>query len=424
MNLETTAKVLAAEAQKISGWRYPTAFSLWDEKEYDAIQRVWKSERWTMGAEVEAFEKEFARFHARRHGIMVNSGSSANLIAVASLYEKEGRPLQRIHPNWSPPPREGAVPGLSWPMPEDAIVPAIAWSTTYAPLIQHGLDLVVVDVDDTWNAPVPQWIPRTKTRILVCASILGNPGYLREWRDKADALGYYLIEDNCESLGAFPYDGGPPCGAFGHLSTFSFFYSHQISAIEGGMILTDDDELAMLCRRLRAHGWTRNDPEPPVGFESEYDFRHFGYNVRPLEMHAAVAREQLKKLPAMREERRKNWVHFVDACRDLPVRLPAPVPRAVLSPFGLPFCVESQGYRSILARKLRERGIDCRLPTGGSFLRHAYGAPWRRYKNGEEKSYTPEADRIHATGMFFGNAPWDIRELIDEAVDIMRETLT
>ena len=391
---------------------YPTAFSCWGPEEGDAMMRVMSSGRYTMGPEVEAFEREFAAYHARKHGIMVNSGSSANLVAVAALHEKTHEPLLRPEIVWVKP--KGS--GLSAPEmrhPETAVVPAIAWSTTYAPLVQHGMNLHIADVDDTWNAPVPSWLPHAKTRLVVACSILGNPAYLSAWAKAANRLGAYLIEDNCESLGAV--DGeGLRCGTAGIMSTFSFFYSHQISAIEGGMILTDDYELAIICRELRAHGWTR-DTLQPDGFDREYNFIRMGYNVRPLELHAAIAREQLKKLPGFIAARLANWRHFAKLAADLPVELPRV--NGTLSPFGLPFTLNEEEKREALALALRAEGIDCRLPTGGSFRLHPYGATWARQK-------TPNADRVHRAGMFLGNAPWNIEAAVERAVAVMRRVLT
>jgi CDP-6-deoxy-D-xylo-4-hexulose-3-dehydrase len=389
---------------------YPTAFSCWEDEEHDAMARVRSSGRYTMGPEVEAFEHEFAAYHARKHGIMVNSGSSANLIAVAALHEKIQEPLRRPEIAWLEKSN-----GISEPYvrhPETAVVPAIAWSTTYAPLVQHGMNLHVADVDDTWNAPVPTWLPHANTRLVVACSILGNPSYLDAWQKAADRLGAYLIEDNCESLGAVDGDG-LRCGTAGIMSTFSFFHSHQISAIEGGMILTDDDELDRVCRELRAHGWTR-DTLQPEGFDREYNFIRMGYNARPLELHAAVAREQLRKLPNFIAARLENWRLFAKLAADLPIELPRV--NGTLSPFGLPFTLNEEEKRETLALALRTDGVDCRLPTGGSFRLHPYAATWARQK-------TPNADRIHRAGMFLGNGPWNIRDDITRAVEIMRRVL-
>ena len=398
---------------KSFSWEFPTAFSYWGDEEMEAIARVIASERFTMGAEVEAFEHEFAVWHGRKHGIMVNSGSSANLVAVAALFNKRDNPLQWPKPEWV---RAGSFEQPRWHAPMVAVVPAIAWSTTYAPLVQHGLDLVLADVDDTWNAPVPSWYFRAATKVIVGCSILGNPGYMQEWQAEADKIGAYFIEDNCESFGAAGDwgNGRRRCGSFGDMSTFSFFYSHQISAIEGGMILTDDDEMAQLCRVLRAHGWTR-DIRAPANFSDEYNFVAMGYNVRPLEMHAAIAREQLKKLPQFIEARLRNWDYFAGATYELPIKLP--VSHGEVSPFGLPFECHSSNARRHLVRALRAEGIDCRLPSGGSFRQHRYGLLWADQK-------TPCADQIDRCGLFLGNAPWDISDKIDRAVGIMRNVLT
>ncbi len=195
-------------------YEYPTAFSQWGHEEGDAIARVIASQQYTQGPEVAAFEKEFAAWHGRDYGIMVNSGSSANLVVVAALKQME-----------------------YFKAGESAIVPAIAWSTTYAPLVQHGLDLHLADVDQTWNAdPELLLAPPNNTKVVVACSILGNPAYLKEWANIAGVMGAVMVEDNCESLGAVTPEGRKT-GTFGIASTFSFFYSHHITAIEGGMIL-------------------------------------------------------------------------------------------------------------------------------------------------------------------------------------------
>lgn len=370
---------------------YPTAFKSWDDAERVAIERVIASDRFTMAGEVEVFEGEFAAWHNRKHGIMVNSGSSANLIAVAAAAH-----------------RRGGFRGSHGLRVGDFAAPAIAWATTYAPAIQFGLSPVIVDVDDTWNAVETLTVP--PMLILTC-SVLGNPAYLAGWEGLAKAHGCPMIEDNCESLGARTADGRLT-GTFGDMSTFSFFHSHQLSAIEGGMVLTDDDELAQLCRLLRNHGnsgWGSDD------FEATYNFKLFGYNLRPLEIHAAVAREQLKKLPEFIEARRTNDALFRSLTYNL-LSVTLQRPNGTPSPFALAFTIETREQRRRLATELRAEGIDCRLPTGGSFLRHAYAEPWAYQR-------TPYADRTHDTGMFLGNAPYDIAPLIERAVKVMRRVL-
>ncbi len=386
-------------------WLFPTAFSSWapnDEGHEDrAYKRTYASGRLTMGPQVEAFEEEFANYHGRRHCIMVNSGSSANLVVVAAIKH----PLvdkDILHDNDDDDPHSWAE--------HLARAPSIAWSTTYAPLLQHRIDLEIIDVTDTWNAAQTE----TKfTDMFVACSILGNPAPLATEQTRAKMVGGPLFEDNCEALGARTVHDRLT-GTFGDLSTFSFFYSHQLSAIEGGAILTDDDDYAKLCRLLRNHGnegWGKSE------LEDQYDFSLFGYNLRPLETHAAVAREQLKKLDEMVVERRANLAHFVSLTEDIvPIIHQKITPGAQPSPFGLAFECESREARGRLARALRANGVDCRLPTGGSFLAHKYGAPWRNQS-------TPRADKIHSRGIFLGNAPWPIPEKIELAVKVMKETL-
>ena len=374
---------------------YPTAFSVWDTEEINAIERVLQSNKFTMGPEVAAFEEEFAAFHNMKYGIMVNSGSSANLVAVAALFNLDTMPLRRSH---------------------RAVVPAIAWSTTYAPLVQYGMELVLADCDETWNASV---IPKLDVQLVVGASILGNPGYMAEWAEHARQRRIYFIEDNCESLGAtfdniYKCPQQDMCGTLGLMNTFSFFYSHQISAIEGGMILTNDEECNVLCRMLRAHGWSR-DVQQPASFDDEYDFRVMGYNVRPLEMHAAIAREQLKKYPKHREQRLANVGLFRRMTEGLPITHQQF--RGNPDPFGLSFTLNNDYKRQILVDALRQNGIDCRLPTGGSFRLHRYCPK----KTSCQK--TPNADRIHRVGMFLGNGPLYLGNHIKRAVDVMQEVL-
>lgn len=383
---------------------YPTAFSSWlhpegpdlSSPEYDAYQRVLRSGRLTMGPETEAFEAELAAYHGRQHAVAVNSGSSANLVAVAALT------LQR---DWEHAKKYASVP-------------SVAWATTYAPLVQHRIDPSDVrDVDDTWNSPlppereigIPLWLWND---IYVTCSVLGNP--LSD-SDKVKLLkGEHpsvcsVLEDNCESLGGRTADGRLT-GTFGDLSTGSGFYSHQLSAVELGWVLTDDDELARLCRLLRNHG---NDGWQSDDFEQKYRFTHFGYNVRPLEAHCAVAREQLKKLDEMNGQRRLNLQHFYD---EAPAQVIHQRVTGNPAPFGLAFEVESRERRRALAEALRTEGVDCRLPTGGSFTRHPYGRPWRDQP-------TPRADRIHDCGLFLGNAPFPIPDKIEAAVRVMRNVL-
>jgi len=272
---------------------YDLASSSWGKEEIAALHRVIESGRFTMGEHVERFEAAFRAKFGVKHALMVSSGSTANLVGVGALFYVKNRPLQRG---------------------DEVIVPAISWATTYYPLQQYGLRLRFVDVElDSLNMDVSRLekalTPRT--RMVVAVSILGNPCALDRLRAFCDRHGLILFEDNCESMGAML--NGKPAGTFGDIGTFSTFFSHHISTMEGGVIVTDNTELYHVARSLRAHGWTRDLPDDTTIYQKRdddffeaYRFILPGYNARPLELAGAVGVEQLKKLNAMLAARRKN----------------------------------------------------------------------------------------------------------------------
>ena len=383
------------------------AADTWGDEERAAIERVVKSGRYTMGPEVAAFEEAFAAYHGKKNAVMVNSGSSANLIAVAALFHKKEKPLERG---------------------DEVIVPAVSWSTTYHPLQQYGLKLRFVDVElETLNidtgalkdALTPQ------TRAIVAVSILGNPANLTAARAFADDHGLYFLEDNCESLDAeLPgKSGGQKTGTFGDVGTFSFFFSHHISTGEGGMFVTDDDELNGLALAIRAHGWIKDVPEDSRLFEAgedsfaeAYRFVIPGYNVRPQEINAAVGREQLKKLPAMTSQRRANLARFQELFGD-DERFIIPRENGKSSSFCFPMIVSPEaGFeRSDVFEPLKDAGIGFRMITGGCFPRHDA----IRFFDYDCVGDLANANMVHDCGFFVGNHPFDLRPQIERLHDVL-----
>lgn len=376
---------------------YELAASTWGQEEIDAISRVVAGNRFTMGDNVKEMERRFAGYFGTRHAVMVNSGSSANLAAVAALFHRKDRPLQRG---------------------DEAIVPAISWSTTYHPLQQYGLKLRFVDVElDSLNMDVSRLeealTPRT--RMVVAVSILGNPAALDVMRDFCDRHGLYLLEDNCESMDAEL--NGRKAGTFGDLGTFSFFFSHHISTMEGGMVVTDDEELAHLLKAVRAHGWTRDLPPGSPIFEPRsddffeaYRFVVPGYNLRPLEMSGAIGIEQLKKLPGFTEQRRRNLALFN--------RLFGGDERFVIqrengksSSFCFPIVLNParRPDRARVLGALKQADIGYRIITGGNFLRHDV----IKYYDYDTVGPMTNADIAHDFGFFVGNHPFDLTEQIE-----------
>ena len=386
---------------------YDLASTTWGDEELEAIRRVCRSDRFTMGEEVKRFEEAFAARFGMTHAVMVNSGSSANLVGVAALCYKRDRPLQRG---------------------DEVIVPAISWATTYHPLQQYGLRLRFVDVDlETLNLDASQLeaalTPRT--RMVVAVSILGNPAPLDTIRTFCDAHGLYFFEDNCESMGATL--GGRPCGTFGDINTFSTFYSHHISTMEGGLLLTNDTEIAHLSRAIRNHGWARDLPEDsPINtgrhddpFFEAYRFMLPGYNVRPLEVCGAVGREQLQKLDRMVEARRRNAAVFT--------KLFAQDDRFIIQrengcsswfSFTLVLNPSMPLDRGRVMDALRKADIGFRMITGGCFLRHEA----IKFFDYDTVGEIVNANIAHDRGFFVGNHPRDLtteihrlREVLDGA---------
>ncbi len=377
---------------------YDLASTSWNEEEYSAIDEVVASDQFTMSSKVAEFERAFADYFSMKYAVMVNSGSSANLLSVASLFYKKHKPLQRG---------------------DEVIVPAIAWATTYHPLQQYGLKMKVVDVElDTLNIDISQLNDALtdKTRMIVGVSILGNPAALDLLRDFANANGLYFLEDNCESADAEV--AGQKTGTFGHLNTFSFFYSHHIATMEGGMILTNDQELYHLSLSLRAHGWTRELPDDSPLLDSRsndfyeaYRFILPGYNVRPIEFSGAIGLKQLEKMPEMTAIRRRNLAVFQSRF-GADERFIIQQENGTSSSFSFPVILNpAMGLdRDRLFAALKQADIGYRMITGGNILRHDV----IRHYDIETVNDVVNADIAHDHGFFVGNQPQDISVQIEK----------
>ena len=382
---------------------YELAVSTWGAEELAAIQRVIASDRFTIGPNVAAFEEAFAAYHDRKYAVMVNSGSSANLLCVAALFYKKHRPLVRG---------------------DEVVVPAVSWATTYHPLQQYGLKLKIVDVElDTINMDCRQLDAAIgpRTRAIVGVSILGNPAALDVMRRFADARGLYFIEDNCESLDAEL--GGRKAGTYGHLSTFSSFFSHHISTMEGGMVTTDDRELYELVKSMRAHGWVRDLPADSVlydkrddDFYEAYRFILPGYNVRPIELSGAIGIEQLKKLPRMTAARRSNWALFQKLFGgDNRFIIQRENGKSSAFSFTIVLNPEAELERSRIMQALKAADIGFRVITGGCITRHDV----IEHYDYECVDGLPHANLVHDQGFFVGNHPFDLTAQIERLREVL-----
>lgn len=377
--------------------RFPLATTSWDKEEIDAMHRVIDSGMYTMGANVQAFECDFAQYAGSRHCVMVNSGSSANLLMVAALfYTKNSRlKLQR-----------GA----------EVIVPAVSWSTSYYPLYQYGLKIKFVDIDlNTLNYDLAQLEQAVtdKTRAIMAVNLLGNPNDFGRIQQIIGMRDIVLMEDNCESMGA-TYQG-KQAGTFGVMGTFSSFFSHHISTMEGGLIVTDDEEIYQILLSLRAHGWTRDLPKRNLvcsdksddPFEESFRFVLPGYNVRPLEMEGALGVEQLKRLPNMIKERRKNGKLLQAALNNHPeIMIQQEIGESSWFGFSLVIRPGSQLTRKALVAKLNELRFECRPIVAGNFAKNEVV----KYFDSEVHGTLKNAEHIDQNGLFIGNHHFPIPE--------------
>lgn len=384
---------------------YDLAASSWGPEELTAMHRVIDSGIFTMGKNVEQFEKAFADKFNSKYAVMVNSGSSANLVGVAALFYKKENPLK---------------PG------DEVIVPSISWATTYYPLLQYGLKLKFLDVDlNTLNADVSklEQALTPKTKMVVAVSILGNPAPLDVMRKFCDEHNLYFFEDNCESMGASL--NGKLTGTFGHLNTFSSFFSHHISTMEGGVVVTDDEELYELVKCLRAHGWTRNLPENSSlyqrtqdDFYEAYRFILPGYNVRPLELSGAIGVEQIRKLDNMVNIRRQNAAMFLELFRnDERFIIQKENGKSSWFSFTMICNPKLKIDRKKVFRKLQDADIGYRIITGGNFLRHDV----IKYFNYETVGEIVNANIAHDHGFFVGNHPVDLSQQVQHLHKALKE---
>ena len=383
--------------------KYQLASSTWDEKELEAIQGVIARDTYTMGESVKQFEEDFAKFVNAKYAVMVNSGSSANLIAVAAMFYTKNPKLKHG---------------------DEVIVPAVSWSTTYFPLYQYGLKLKFVDVDlDTLNFDLEQLklAVTDNTKMILAVNLLGNPNNFDVINEIIGSRDIILMEDNCESMGAEFNE--KQAGTFGLVGTFSTFFSHHMATMEGGLIVTDDLEMYHVMVCLRAHGWTRHLPtqnevsnKSDNWFEESFRFILPGFNVRPVEMSGAIGVQQLLKLPSFLEQRRKNAVLFVSLFKDSKdFYIQKDISNSSWFGFSLIIKPESALKREQIIQTLDENHIDCRPIVTGDFTKNEV----LKYFDYEIFGEMKNAKYLDKHGFFVGNHQIDLTEQIHHLHNVL-----
>jgi dTDP-4-amino-4,6-dideoxygalactose transaminase len=387
--------------------KYTLASSTWDNAELDAIEEVISSDMYTMGKKVAQYENDFAKFFGAKYALMVSSGSTANLLMIASLFFTKNESLRLTRG-------------------DEIIVPAVSWSTTYFPLQQYGLKVKFVDIDrNTLNMDLDKLEAAitVNTKAILSVNLLGNPNDYNRMNSIIADRNIFILEDNCESMGATI--DGKQAGTFGVMGTYSSFFSHHIATMEGGCVVTDDEELYHILLCIRAHGWTRNLPKfnkvtgekSDDNFEESFKFVLPGYNVRPLEMSGALGIEQLKKLPSFIDMRRKNAKLFQELFSNHPF-IDIQKETGSSSWFGFSLILnENAPYkRADLVKLLTDNDIECRPIVTGNFLKNTEVLEYFDY----ETSGTFEAaEYLDKHGLFVGNHQNDIEDEIRLLANIL-----
>ena len=362
---------------------YPLSPNSFSKEDIKKAAEVLNSKKITMGPVTKKFEKEFARFIGTKYALMVNSGSSANLLSTFALINPRKKNLLKYG--------------------DECLIPALCWSTSLWPIIQAGLKPKFVDVDPkTLNLSIPDLKRKInkKTKAIVSVHVLGNSTNLDELNSIIKKNKLYLIEDTCESLGSKFKD--KYLGTFGDFGTFSFYYSHQITAGEGGMIVCNKKEDYEIIHSLRSHGWDRglkND-------KKNFNFINSGFNLRPTDVNAAIGLNQFRRLnnfKKIRSENRKKIIKRLKNSKNWKNQFSFIEPIKKLTPswFGLPILINKRYVekKDKFLGYLNRKGIETRPIISGNFLNQP---SIKLYKLNNKKEIFRGAQEIEDRGFFIG----------------------
>ena len=371
------------------------------KEEFNALIDCFKSGYYTQGSVVKEFEEEFAAWSGAKYAVMVNSGSSANLLIITALKEKCN--LQ-----------DG----------DEILVPAVTWPTTVYPVIQNNLVPVLCDIGDDFNISLDSMkrMISKKTKALFLVHLLGQPAKMDEITEFCRENNIILVEDCCESLGA-RYKG-KKVGTFGLMGSFSFYFSHHITTVEGGMILTNDFDIYDMLISLRSHGWVRGTArgekykaELP---NADFVFDSLGYNLRSTNLNAALGLVQLKKLDDIIAKRNANHKFFMKLmAANSSIKLQK-VNLEEISSFSLAMIAKTKEERDSLLKNLGKEKIECRPIAGGDLSQQPI---FKKIPHKIRADNCINAGTIHNRGLFLPNNQFldeqKIKYMVDSVNDIL-----
>jgi CDP-6-deoxy-D-xylo-4-hexulose-3-dehydrase len=377
-----------------------------------------------MGRFADEFEEKFASFLKIKHAYLVNSGSSANLLAFMALTSDKLKD-KKI--------KRG----------DEVITVAAGFPTTVTPILQYGAVPVFVDVTiPEYNVDVNSLDKALskKTKAVMLAHTLGNPFDIEKVKNFCDENKLWLIEDNCDSLGSkYKYKNEwKYTGTFGHIGTSSFYPPHHMTMGEGGAVYTNDSELSRIILSLRDWGrdcfcpsgrdntcgkrFTQKFGELPIAYDHKYVYSHFGYNLKVTDMQAAIGCAQLEKLPVFIEKRKKNWNLLKAKMSHLNDKyiLPEPANNSDPSWFGFLLTVKEGVKRSEVINRLEENGVQTRMLFAGNILRHPCFDELRKVKKGFRiVGCLKNTDRIVEDTFWIGVYPGLTKEMISYMASLL-----
>lgn len=382
----------------------------------------------TAGRFTKRFEKEFADYLGVKYCSLVNSGSSANLLAFMALTS----PLLK---------ERQVLPG------DEVITVAAGFPTTVAPMIQYGAVPVFVDVAIPQYNIDPRLLEQAvseKTKAVMLAHTLGNPFDLQAVRDFCRKYHLWLIEDNCDALGSrYTIDGGEKLtGTIGDIGTSSFYPPHHMTMGEGGAVYTSNPLLHKIVRSLRdwgrdcvcapgqdnlcGHRFDRQYGELPLGYDHKYVYSHFGYNLKATDMQAAVGCAQLEKFPSFVERRIHNFAYLKNALKGTKDKLilPEPCKNSVPSWFGFLITCREGVDRNCLVQSIEAKGVQTRMLFAGNLIKHPCFDGMRASGKGYRVAGTLEnTDRILRDTFWIGVYPGMTDEMLDAMAEAIKEAL-
>ncbi len=369
--------------------KYPLLTKAFSKQDLSEAIKVIKTGQITMSKVTKNFEKKFAKFVGSKYALMVNSGSSANLLSVYAACN---------------PYRKN-----KFKRNDEVIIPSLCWSTSLWPLVQAGLKPVFIDINpSTLNVDVEEIIKNItkKTKVIMAVHVLGGSTNMQKLMKIIKKKRIILIEDTCESLGS-KYNK-KFLGTFGDFGTYSFYYSHQISSGEGGMVVCNNYNDYSILHSLRSHGWTRNlkIEKKFKNIDKRFIFYNMGFNLRPTDVSAAIGFNQFKRLKKFQQQRNYNRKKIINGIKTSPkwknqFSFQKIIKNCSPSWFGLPIFINEKYKKNKkqYINFLENSGIETRPIISGNFINQP---AIKKFKLNKENKKFPKAQKVEDTGFFIG----------------------